>query len=297
MSELPFDLIIDTKNTYYKNIANIILWCYHMLKKFRDSIMGKNIGEIDELKAKLSLIYWRDNRMHGISNVGFYDLNWTNTYIEYPSHAYNPTQISTMQTQQLCSLCSSLGISKSPSGIKADVVINQDKVSLKSKGGALPALLNHTNRSGIEKVFNRIQLPIQPLDSAINDYWMKRMSGIIREDVKMNDLNSPFSSIKISTMVPLLSYFLFTGTGIGDSAIPANVVWEMSDPTDFSTWQRLTLHQVSQTIVDSTVISLRSKKGMPKNYSGQTDTPINASIAMWTRYWQGEYRGALHIRG
>jgi len=267
------------------------------VEKFRDSIMGINIGEIDELKAKLSLIYWRDNRIHEISNVGFYDLNSTNTYIEYPSHGYNPTQISTMQTQQLCSLCSSLGISKSPSGIKADVVINRENASLKSRGGALPALLNHTNRSGIEKVFNRIQLPIQPLDSAINDYWMKRTSGIIREDVKMNDPMSPFLSIKISTMVPLLSYFLFTGTGKGDSDIPANVVWEMSDPTDYTTWRRLAPHQVTQNIIDSTVVSLRSKKGMPKYYSGQTDTLINQSIAMWTRYWQGEYRGALHIRG
>lgn len=261
-----------------------------------DGTMGKNIGEIDELKAKLSLIYWRDsNNMHGILSVGFYKDDFK-IYFDFPSHSYDLNQICSMNLNEVKTICKKLGIDKSPPRLKADVVINGNNVSLKSKNGALPALLNHTNRSGIEKVFTRLKISIDPLDDAISDYWDKRQRGLIKEDVKMIDSISPFSSIKQSTILPLLSYFLFTGTGVGDSKVPATVVWQMQKPTDYSTWEILSPSQVASDILDKIVISIRSKKGM-NNYQGETDTPQHQSIAKWTRYWQSEYRGALHIRG
>ncbi|MBE0514220.1 hypothetical protein [Sulfurimonas sp.] len=258
--------------------------------------MAINKGEIDELKAKLSLIYWRDNKLHNIEKVGFYNLK-TMDYIEYPSHNYSLLDICNMGITELQKNCSLLKIDKAPSIIKADVSINNINVSLKSKRGALPALINHTNRIGIKKVFDRIKLDIEPLDNAIDDYWNKRLNKIIQEDIKMSHDTSPFKSIKNITMVPLLAYFLFKGTGSSDSKIQADSLWEFDNPTDFATWKNLLPNEVAESIIDKTVVSIRSKKGMPKNYNDNPTTEEDKSIKKWTRFIDGHYRGALHIRG
>lgn len=43
-----------------------------------------NKGEVDELKASLALIYWRDNKENGIESVGFYECNGS-SYFDYKS--------------------------------------------------------------------------------------------------------------------------------------------------------------------------------------------------------------------
>lgn len=258
--------------------------------------MAKNKGEIDELLAKLYLIYWRDNNLNNIKTVGFKKLT-TLEYFEYPKHTKSIEEVSQLSDTELETYCNSLGISISPSIIKADVIINNEAISLKSKRGALPALINHTHRKGIENVCERISLDINPLDNAINDYWIKRIASDINEDIKMNAQNNPFQAIKDSTLIPLLSYFLFKGTAKADSSISADFVYEFKDPSKFDTWIKLSPKEVAKSIIDNTTISIRSK-GIPSTY--KHDNPIierDISIKKWTRFFQGNHKGTLHIRG
>jgi hypothetical protein len=120
-----------------------------------------NKGEEDELKAKLSLIYWRDNNINSIQNV---ECNDTQSYFEYPTHNLTLIDIKNLNQDNLKRICNQFQINIASSLIKADVSINHQNVSLKSTRGALPALINHTHREGIQKVCQRINLNITSLD-------------------------------------------------------------------------------------------------------------------------------------
>lgn len=259
--------------------------------------MAINIGEIDELKFKLSLIYFRKNHLHNIDCVGMKAKHGVSyKYFEYPDHDFDLNAIGNMGLTDLQQLCNKLGINKAASNLKADIIINNVGISLKSKRGALPALINHTHRCGIQKVCDRISLNIETLDNAIGDYWIKRKASIIGEDVHINHDNSSFKNIK-QTLVPLLKYFLFKGTPKADSPLPADKVLEFEDPMKFSTWRVLDTDDVATEIVEKIVISLRSK-AMPKTYQHNNATSErDISIKKWTEFMQGSYKGTLHVRG
>jgi len=261
--------------------------------------MATNIGEIDELRAKLGLVYWRDNNLNNIQNVGYYEIDKKKnimTYFEYPTHTYSLSDIRNMDTDTLKNACHSLGIIKASSRLKADVYINNNAVSLKSKRGALPALINHTHRAGIEKVCKRIKLDITPLDIAISNYWNLRLNNQLTEDVKMIN-NNPFTPIITTTLIPLLQYYLFVGTAQGDSDLPASMVVEFEDALDYTTWNNYTLKQATASLINKTTISIRSK-GMPDTYNHNNPTSLrDISIEKWTEFIQNKYKGSLHIRG
>lgn len=259
--------------------------------------MAINIGEIDELKFKLSLIYFRKNHLHDITCVGMKAKQGVSyEYFEYPDHDFDLDTIGNMEITDLQQLCQQLGIKKADSNLKADILINNVGISLKSKRGALPALINHTHRCGIQKVCDRIALNIEPLDNAISDYWIKRKASTIGEDVHINHDNSSFKNIK-QTLVPLLKYFLFKGTPKADSPLPAVQVLEFEDPTKFATWRILAIDDVATEIVEKIVISLRSK-AMPKTYKHTNAmSERDMSIKKWTEFMQDSYKGTLHVRG
>lgn len=85
--------------------------------------------------------------------------------------------------------------------------------------------------------------------------------------------------------------------GRGKSDHPANFILDYTAPYDHSTWKVLDPDTAVDSIWDKLIFSLRAKKGMPANYDMKTYRKPNAqSIARWTRYHSGNYRGALHIR-
>ncbi|MCD9551710.1 hypothetical protein GLP31_04360 [Photobacterium carnosum] len=96
-----------------------------------------NIGETDELKAILTLIYHRDNKENNcnINSVGFgFGHN-------YNSHDLNLQNILDLTEEELIVQTNKCGLKKSPSSYKADIYINNDPYSLKSTRGSKPALL------------------------------------------------------------------------------------------------------------------------------------------------------------
>lgn len=182
---------------------------------------------------------------------------------------------------------------KAPNGCKADVGINGINYSVKYTGGARSAIVNHTNRKGFLRVCEQIKLPIGPLDNMIREYWEKRESGLIMEDVANSSLESPFRNRR-EYLEPIIEYFLFEGTGSRDSFFKADGLLKFGNPTDPTTYKFLSKDAAVDDIWDLLVFSVRNKKGMPVRYDAQ----LHADLAPWVRYRPGDTlpKGALHIR-
>lgn len=254
-----------------------------------------NNGERAELLAKIYLIYLRDNRL-AIPGIGQI------TSVGFNGREYSPLNnilsiIETYDNDTLKSYGETLGITKAPASAKADVYINGIGYSLKFSGSALPALINHTHRSLILRVCNRIGLPITNLDNAIEEYWRLRLNREINEDIEIVDNKSPFRHTAIKNdLKELLKYFLFTGTGTKNSNNPASYLIEFSEYFNMNTWNILTPDQAIQSYINGLVISIRSK-GMPSTYSPTSESTRDEEISIWTRYTDNKYKGCLHIRG
>lgn len=251
-----------------------------------------NTGELNELLVKLKLIELRDNK-RTIALGG--------KHIEVKSVSFHGrefrslpagTSLLTLSATQIESLAAKVGASKAGLFDKADVYINGKGYSIKSLATAPPALVNHTNRYGWERVCKRVGCTIDELDTIIDQYWVLRKAGRIKEDV-FNDQQSPFYSHK-KYLIPILNYFLFKGTGFKDSSSPADYILDIVDPLDTSTWS-LHGNDFLENNWDNLVFCVRAKKGM-SNYPDISDKKIKDSIARWTHYYQREYRGALHVR-
>lgn len=254
-----------------------------------------NIGERDELIFKIFMTQKRDWRetLFGetVKSIGF-------DGIEYGSlpNSIDMNVVLGMNDIDLNRLAASMGILKAPTGAKADVYINGAGFSLKSMAAAPAALVNHTARPGFEFACLNANASIYILDNIIDDYWEKRMEGIITEDTRISDVNCPFSGYK-EYMRPILEYFLFEGTGGKLSVFPADYIIEFGNPIDEYTYRLLTKEDAVNDVWPKLIFSLRAKKGMPSNYNPNTFCGKNAeSIARWVRYHSGDYRGALHIR-
>lgn len=253
-----------------------------------------NEGERNELLCKLYLVYMRDNNMllNGthITSVGF-----DQEYGQFPLDEFD--KIPSMSNENLQHLASKIGIEKAGVFDKSDVYINNAGYSLKSQSAAPPAIINHTSRPKFEShVCKYTKVCIHELDQLIDQYWNLRIQGIISEDTKNSDLHSPFRNKK-DILKPIIEYFLFVGSGTRISPHPADFILEYLNPCDSSTWKILTPSDAVDALWDKLVFSIRAKKGMPKNYDMKTySKPDALSIARWTRYHDGEYRGALHVR-
>ena len=252
-----------------------------------------NIGERNELLIKLRLV---EMRMQGTSatifnnqkiiSVGFNDIE----YKDLPSGKINYSSLSDTQLQ---SITKSIGIGKASTFDKADVYINGVGYSIKSLSSAPPALVNHTARPGWERVCSDIGCSIKPLDKIIEEYWNLRKSGVITEDIGNNHTKSPFVAHK-SYLLPILNYFLFKGSGLKASKHQADYILDFTDPIDETTWQKYGNNYLD-THWNKLVFSLRSSKGMG-NYPNIKDQSKKASMAKWTEFYSGGYKGALHVR-
>lgn len=252
--------------------------------------MGKNIGEYDEMRAKLHLIELRDQ---GKSvKIGGEDIiveSVKNDSFECDSIPKG-INLFRMTDPAIEELAKQVGAFKAPTGSKADVFLNDIGISVKSLRGNPPAFLNHTHRAGFLKVCRRIGASIDELDEIIDDYWNKRLAGVIMEDVKNDDPNSPFKD-HLNYLRPILNYFLFTGSGRGDSPYPAAYILDLVDPLRESTW-KFSKDEYLTDNWEHIIFSVRSK-GMPDSYPSGADAAL---IEPWVRWRDDSYKGSLHGR-
>lgn len=254
--------------------------------------MSRNVGEQNEvfLKAYLLRMFYKREPLIGPHNIGLiYSLKfspdgvlpeWKDEYENFLKRR-NYKKLKDIFT-------------KAPTGSKADLEINGIRYSVKNSLGAKSALVNHTSRRGFLKVFLHLGLDIHGLDEIINEYWEKRIAGAIMEDINNQDENSPFSKHK-EYLRPVLEYFLFTGTGKGESNFPADAMLIFGEPDDPTSYQILNKKQAVDGLWDNLTFSIRSKKGMPSSYDPKEDS----DIAPWVRFYPHKNsppKGALHIR-
>ncbi|NLE05562.1 MAG: hypothetical protein GX638_12280, partial [Crenarchaeota archaeon] len=176
---------------------------------------------------------------------------------------------------------------------KADVYINNIGYSVKSLQSAPPALVNHTARDGWERACSYVNESIVELDNIIKEYWEKRNSGIISEDIRNSNPLSPFRNHK-EYMTKILNYFLFTGSGSRISPSPAEYILEFDNPLNTKTWS-IYKDEYLDKFWNNLIFSLRSSKGMG-NYPNIKDPNKKASMEKWTVLYEGAYKGALHVR-
>ena len=260
--------------------------------------MAKNIGEKDEMRAKLRLIELRDSsKSICIDGKKITVESVKNNNIECKPIPKG-IKLSKLSDDEVEDLAKEVGAFKAPSRSKADVYVNGYGISVKSHRGANPAFLNHTHRGGFLKVCERIGVSIDKLDEIIKDYWDKRKKGIINEDVKNNDPNSPFKN-NLEYLRPILNYFLFTGTARGDSKYPADFILDFIDPLQEKDW-KITKDEYLTDNWDHIIFSVRSK-GMPgeksENPKKAYETYKNKKdLDPWTEWHDGTFKGSLHGR-
>ena len=193
------------------------------------------------------------------------------------------------------------GLTKAGGSYKADCIIAMKKtgttyaISIKSKNGANPAILNHTPRTA--KVFQKggqLHHCVDALDTLLAEYISKRKNKEIGEDMKAIQLQHMGVEDTKEKFTEVLAYFAFDGTGRGDSACRANAIMYYYDDT-VTFIKCCTLEEKKhyvQTILDKVVISLRDK-GMPRKR-----TDICAPWVYEDCKPSGliKYKGSLHIR-
>lgn len=254
--------------------------------------MPKNLGEQNEifLKAFLLMAFNKKIPLTGDHNIGLIESLKFSPDGKLP--IWKEKYKSLLKNRDYKSL--RVIFPKAPTGSKADLEINGIKYSVKNKLGAKSALVNHTNRVGFLRVSSLLKLDISKLDKIIDEYWTKRISGKIREDVNNCDVNSPFTKHK-EYLKPMLEYFLFTGTGSKDSKFPADMMLIFDEPENTNSYVILNKSQAVDSLWENLTFSIRSKKGMPKIYN-----PIkHKNLSPWVRTHQSSLKspkGSLHIR-
>jgi len=264
--------------------------------------MPQNIGEENEifLKTFLLMMYSNGKPLEGEHGIGLITSLRFSPEGELPK--WNPKYEEYLKNRDYIKLKKIFP--KSTTNSKADLEINGIKYSVKTSLGARPAIVNHTSRRGFLRIFKSLELDISPLDNIIDEYWKRRIKGIIKEDVSNQDVNSPFKDHK-DYLKPIVEYFLFTGTGSKDSSFPADKMFIFDQPENMNSYKILNKSQAVDKIWDKLVFSVRSKKGMPfredssgKKYSTYI-LPDHDDMAPWVRFYpEGTDfpKGALHIR-
>ena len=284
---------------YNTNLSDLLIMIRKKnTRRRKRSRKARNIGEQDELLAVLTLIFQKTS---GNSIPGFPVITSVQTpegqiCKDWQLGLQKPESLKTLSMREIKRIACKHGFHKSPGRFKADILINGEGVSLKSKRGSAAAIVNTTKRNGWEQACRYMNVNIAPLDEAIDAYWVGQFAGKTGEDVANNHPDSPFKDRR-HLLAPMLEYFLFYGSGSGESKVKASKIAEFDDPSDISTWSILTPADAVYKIWDRLVFSIRGK-GMPKNFPQMRlqDAHNKVSIERWTKKWEGKYRGALHVR-
>lgn len=192
-------------------------------------------------------------------------------------------------------------LSKTSCGHKADCKIRMKKTkkyiypSIKSKNGALPAILNHTPRSA--KIFQEggiLYDYISCLDKILKEYIDKRKDKIIGEDTPITNLVCLKDDSLKEIFIKVLIYFVFDGSGKGYSRCRANAMINyQNDKITFIKCDNIEeKKEYIKSIYNTIVISLRDK-GMPKLMQEYCKPWVFDDIKSESSI---KHKGSLHIR-
>lgn len=251
-----------------------------------------NRGELDEYLVKLFLIECREkhlpvpigNESQIVYSVGNKDGEYSNPSISLNWHEQS--------SKMIVYICNSINAGKAGAFDKADVFVNHIGISIKSRRGAAPTIINQTGRNRILRVMNALHEPIAPLDRIIDRYWAFRLNGGT-EDVNNADHRSNAFCVdengnsNLPVLKPLINYFTFKGTGTRDSSAPAKYVLSVGNPNDTSTWIYYDESNFVDKLWESFIFSIRSH-GMPKN--------ISEEMMPWVHEADGKMKGLLNVR-
>ena len=265
--------------------------------KFKEAIatVKQNQGERDEYLLKLFLIECRKKEL----SVPIGNSAQIVKSVGGKNHEYGNPSIwmkwDDLSAEDLVYVCNAVKANKAGRFAKADVFINGIGISVKSERGAAPSLINHTTRDKILRVMKSINAPMLPLDQIVDKYWNLRLNGIIGEDTKNTDSNSPFGDIEscFPVLKPLLNYFAFDGTGSRDSSEPAEYILSIQSPNDTQTWTYYSKEDFIDTIWSKLVFSLRSKS-TPQELDD--DNEMHQLMLPWIKKVEGKLKGALSVR-
>ena len=123
-------------------------------------------------------------------------------------------------------------MAKAKGEYKADCKIRMKKtnnvycISIKSKNGANPSLLNHTPRSAkIFKEGGTLNRHVSCLDKILKEYIDKRNNKIICQDTPISNLMCLKNDYSLKEQfLEILSYFVFDGSGKGYSKCKSNAI-------------------------------------------------------------------------
>ena len=170
--------------------------------------------------------------------------------------------------------------------------VNGIGISVKSRRGEPPSIINQTTREKILRVMNSINAPIAPLDEIITNYWTLRKSNIIPEDIDNLNPKSPFRE-HLNILKPLLDYFAFDGTGTKKSEEPAEYILSIGLPNDVSTWSYFSKENYIISIWEKLKFSIRSK-GTPQIID--VNKTAHQLMLPWIQECENKKKGALSVR-
>lgn len=187
---------------------------------------------------------------------------------------------------------------KSKSLNKADTIILFKKtqrrvaVSIKCFAGGSPSILNHTRRDTWVFQEGELSIYLPSLDNMITILNNKRTNGEVKQDIHLYNLKLKNVNIDIS-MINIIKYALFEGTGTKRSKVPANSILDIKNVNDISTWKytdcssEITKMFYALSIYKRCIVSLVSK-GMKTHICEKQKPRIYND--------NGKLKGSLHIR-
>ena len=179
---------------------------------------------------------------------------------------------------------------------KSDITILLNKtqellhISIKSKRGQMPSIVNHTPRSANVFQLGYLKDEIINLDILAKEYHDERKKKTISEDVKLCKLSSYAVEDIKKTILKMLVYFIFAGTGQKKSNPECTAILLMNKDGSKQYISCTTEEEKKayiNTIIDNCVLSFRNK-GMRKK-SREQDLP-------WVCKYENTDYGAIHIR-
>lgn len=244
-----------------------------------------NKGEKEEIKCVKTMLINKYTNNFKYFNKHFGTSITSTDIVEI----YNPgdtTQLSTISK-----------VKKAGSTYKNDITVKIEEkvfhISIKTVDSAPPAIMNHTPRTA--NVFTKGGylyhiLPI--LDKIIAKYIAKRETHMIGEDVNITQIIS--SKKEEETMIALLKYFVFYGTGSKISKNSVNSIYEITKEkkTDYNNLFICDTNEKQsryiKKMLPKCIMSLRNK-GMPKIIKEYNNPWLFTET-------KTKVKGALHIR-
>lgn len=219
-------------------------------------------------------------------------------------------KLSTMSTSEAVTIfgqCASEGITvyniekkKAPSGSKADFNIKMNKtreifdISYKTMKGAKPSILNTTTRDKFcsNPRLKHLLLGANGLDSIISKHYD---IGNGKEEVSLTELNLNEEQRKIC--IELLTYFMFYGSGKGESKHPANSVMIDNKFTDCRTDKQK--EDFIKSILNNCVFCMRSCRNKRRYIENNADCKkwiykINRLIVNEKTKESGKHRSVIN---